>query len=107
MTTEEIVEAIKLASNGSFIGDHCISTLMGWIPNYDKKGRPLNCDPNYKDSEFVIEGQTYKVTRHGWMVIIWEGDGRYTKLLGGIPDKGILAKIDLTPDYVKEYKEKI
>lgn len=104
MTTEEIVEAIRNASNGSFIGDYSMSTCMGWKREYDEKGRPVTCDPNYKDSTFNICGREYRVTRYGWHVVIWKNEGGYCRLLSKVkPVDDILAEIDLTPDYVEEY----
>lgn len=107
MTTEEIVEAIRNASNGTFIGEYCSSTLMGWTNEYDELGRLVTCDPNYKDSIFTICGRDYHVTRHGWYVVIWKGKGGYCRLLNRVkPIDSILVEIDLTPDYVKKYRNK-
>jgi hypothetical protein len=107
MTTEEIVEAIRNASNGTFIGERCSSTLMGWTNEYDELGRLVTCDPNYKDSIFTICGRDYHVTRKGWRVIIWKGNEDYRHMMSRIkPVNQILAEIDLTPDYVKEYRNR-
>lgn len=31
MTDQEIIEAIRKATNGEFVGKGCISTIMGWL----------------------------------------------------------------------------
>ena len=76
---------------------------MGWKPNYDCLGRPLNCDPNYIHSVIRIEGTDYYVTRTGWNVFIWNQPCGYSTCWKDDRDKYILAEVDLTPDYVKEY----
>lgn len=106
MTTEEIVEAIKVASCGTFISDSCRSTLMAWKKEYDENGRLVNCDPNYKDSIFNIRGKNYYVTRKEWRVVIWNGEGSYLSLLYPIDPRKILTEIDITPDYVRKYNDK-
>lgn len=107
MTTEEIVEAIRNASNGTFIGEYCSSTLMGWTNEYDELGRLVTCDPNYKDSIFTICGRDYHVTRKEWRVIIWKGNENYLHMMNrDKPVNKILADIDLTPGYVKEYRNR-
>ena len=57
--TKRIVEAIRTATNGTFIGEHCSSTLLGWVPRYDEQGRPLNADPNSKHATITIDGTVY------------------------------------------------
>ena len=107
MTTEQIVEAIRIATNGTFVGLYGCSTLMGWTPRFDSQGRMLNCDPNYKDSSVNIDGTEYYLTRKGWHVYIWNQQCRYNTVWREDVEKYILAEVDLTPDYVKEYyKEK-
>lgn len=115
MTDIEIIEAIRKATNDTFIGNGCSSTLMGWQQNYDKEGRPLYADPNWRDSYIVIESQTYGLIRKGWYAwvikpefankihynaIMFDPNGEkisYTFVTGD--------KIDLRPDYVKEYQK--
>ena len=53
--TKKIVEAIRTATNGTFVGEYCTSTLLGWVPRYDEQGRPLNADPNSKHSTITID----------------------------------------------------
>lgn len=111
MEAEQIVEAIRNATNGTFINDPCLTTLIGWLQKYDKQGRPLRADPNYKDSEITIADETYSITRHGWYAYIWKPNSkgnymfvvrhRYFDI-----NPYLIAKVDLRPDYVKEYEEK-
>ncbi len=103
MEKQQIVEAIRLATNGTFVGRNGIRTCMGWIPEYDRQGRPLNCDPNYIDSIVCIEGQDYYMTRVRWHVYIWNQRCLRTTVWAKDRDRYILAEVDLTPDYVKEF----
>ena len=103
MNKEQIVEAIKEATGGTFIGDKRITTCMSWIPKYDCMGRPLNCNPNYIDSVISIEGRDHYVTRIGWEAFVWNKPCSYTTYWKKDRDDFVLAKVDLTPDYVKEY----
>ena len=95
--TKKIVEAIRTATNGTFIGEYCTSTLLGWVPHYDEQGRPLNADPNSKHSTITIDGTDYLITRRGWRAYVFK------------PTKHalLLAEVDLRPDYVKEYEAEV
>ena len=103
MNKEQIVEAIRTATNGTFVGFSGVKTCMGWIPEYDSLGRPLNCDPNYIDSTIRIDGQDYYITKVKWHVYIWNQPCSRCTVWKKDRDKYILAEVDLTPDYVKEY----
>ena len=61
--TKRIIEANRTATNGTFIGEYCSSTLVGWVPRYDEQGRPLNADPNLKHSTITIDGTDYPIKR--------------------------------------------
>jgi hypothetical protein len=43
------------------------------------------------------------MTRKGWHVYIWNQPCSYTTVWKKDRDEYILAEVDLTPDYVKEY----
>lgn len=103
LTADEITEALRNITGGSFEMPGT-TTLLGWNPQYDKHGRPLNTDPNYKDYSVNIEGTDYNVTKHGWHVYVWEPgyNGQYTSLWINNCMDHVLAHIDLTPDYLKE-----
>jgi hypothetical protein len=103
MNKEQIVEAIRNATYGTFVGYGGYTTCMGWLPNFDSQGRPLDCDPNYRDSSIRIEGQDYHMTKVGWHVYIWNQPRSYQTVWAKDRDKYILAEVDWTPDYVKEY----
>lgn len=75
------------------------STLLGWTPKYDVQGRPLNCDPNFKDGTATVDGKQYWFTRRGWTVRIWDRKSRYTDFMANTPD--FIEEVDLTPDYLK------
>lgn len=115
MTDTEIIEAIRKATNGSFMGDHCSSTLMGWNEIYDEQGRPLRADPNWKDSYITIASQTYGLIRKGWYAWVIKPEfvnKIHYNVIMFYPNaekiKQTLVtgdKIDLRPDYVKEYEK--
>ena len=93
--TKRIVEAIRTATNGTFVGEYCTSTLFGWVPHYDEQGRPLNADPNTKHSNITINETDYLITRKGWHAYVFKPTKHNAVLL---------AEVDLRPDYVKEYE---
>lgn len=115
MTDTEIIEAIRKATNNTFRHGAVSSTLMGWNQNYDNEGRPLRADPNWQDSYITIESKTYGLIRKGWYAwvikpefankihynaIMYDPNGEkisHTFVTGN--------KIDLRPDYVKEYEK--
>lgn len=106
---QKIIEAIRKATNGTFIGDYYSSTSMGWSKIYDEEGRLLTADPNYMDSSININGTEYSLTRKGWWAYIWnpESKGNYMVLLDkNNLEESLLAKVDLRPDYVKEYEKR-
>lgn len=107
--TNKIVEAIRTATKGEFICGPYTTTLMGHIDQYDEQGRILTADPNYKDSSINICGEVYPLTRVGWWAYVWlpQSNARYTSCWSNFRDKRLLAEVDLRPDYVKEYEEKI
>ena len=104
LTAEEITEALRNITGGSFEMPGA-TTLIGRIPQYDKQGRPLNTDPNYKDYSVNIEGTDYNVTKHGWHVYVWKPEftqAQYTYLWAPDYMDHVMVHIDLTPDYLKE-----
>lgn len=38
LSVDEIVNAVKQATNGTFIGSNSMTTLVGFMPVYDKEG---------------------------------------------------------------------
>ena len=110
--TKRIVEAIRTATNGTFIGEHCSSTLLGWRPIYDEQGRPLNANPNSKHSTITIDGTVYPISRQGWYAYVYKAPklaSFATKYNFYNPTKHalLLAEVDLRPDYVKEYEAEV
>ena len=95
-----ILEAIKIATNNFETGFNT-KTLMSWEPRFDKQGRPLNCDPNYKSGEINIEGKKYWFVRRQYNIRLWDKPANYMNYMS---DKGDhIEEMDITPDYVKEY----
>ena len=110
--TKRLVEAIRTATNGTFIGEHCSSTLLGWRPIYDEQGRPLNANPNSKHSTITINGTVYPISRQGWYAYVYKAPklaSFATKYNFYNPTKHalLLAEVDLRPDYVKEYESEM
>ena len=95
----ETIEALKKITN-NFEDRFHGSTLMGWDDNFDKLGRPLNTNPNYRTGEAHIEGKLYTYIRRGWKVRIWEGKAHYTQFMSN--EDSYIVEVDLTPDYLKE-----
>ena len=110
MDNEKIIEAIRTATNGTFIGSGGIRTLMAWIDQYDDQGRIVTADPNYTDTIVNIDGTTYKITRVGWYAYVWKPEYEkacYTWCWMPNRDEYLIGgEIDLRPDYVKEWQEK-
>lgn len=111
MEKEQIIEAIRNATDGTFLSGVYMTTCMGWQQYYDEQGRPLRADPNYKDSKITIAGETYPITKCGWYAYIWKpnSNANYLYLLRNDIlnlDDYLFATIDLRPDYIKEYEEK-
>lgn len=99
--SKAIVNAIKKATCGTFVGENGSTTLMGWFPQYDKKGRPLNADPNTKTSTINIDGKVYSLTTCEWHSEIWEIDGISHKRVK------FISYVDFRPRYIKLRDAKI
>lgn len=98
-----ILKTIQKLTDNFEKGFTC-STLMGWIPNYDKEGRPLNCDPNFRDGTIIIEDTQYWFVRRRWRIRLWDRKADYMDFMNNKED--YIEELDITPDYVKEYNEK-
>ena len=108
MTIEELKEALYNATNGTYIMPGT-TTLMGYIKEYDEKGREVSVNPNYLDYEINICGTNYKITKHKWDVYVWKPEFRkadYTWCWKDNVEEYVLTIIDTKPDYVKEYEAK-
>lgn len=96
-----ILEVIKIATN-NFETGFSSSTLLGWEIKYDKHGRPLNCDPNYKSGSINIEGKQYWFVRRIFNIRLWDKQADYCNYMA---DKGDhIEEMDIKPDYIKEYE---
>lgn len=103
MDKDKIIELLKSKTN-NFTTGFTSTTCMGWVQEYDEEGRPLLYDPNYKDGSVTISGRDYYFTRHGWYVYIWKDKGSYTMTWSDRCNDFLLTKLDLSPDYVKEFR---
>ena len=99
-----IAETLKIITDNFDKGYHR-STLMSFSENFDKLGRPLNCDPNYREGSKRIEGKEYFFVRKGWIVRIWDKPVSYMAFMND--DQGFIEEVDLTPDYVLELQKKL
>ena len=110
MNKEQVIEAIRNLTNDSWLHGVYTSTRMGWQQQYDFLGRPLHPDPNYKHCSANIEGTDYSWTKVGWTVYIWKPEYASEASYGWVwkedKDEYLLAVVDLTPEYVKEYYER-
>lgn len=113
MKDQEIIEAIRNATNGTFMAGYGATTCMGWVDHYDKQGRCVTADPNTRDGQIIIDGQEYKLFRKGWYAWIvrpeYADKVNYMNIVRSdlTPKETFVGndKIDLRPDYVKEYEE--
>ena len=94
MDKEQLVNAVKNATNGTYIADNGMVTCMGWTQEYDALGRPLHGDPNIHTGQIRIDGKDYRLKTSGFHCTIEDFETRET-----------LAEVDFTPDYIKEYWE--
>lgn len=92
MDKEQLINAVKNATNGTYIPDNGMVTCMGWIQEYDALGRPLHGDPNIHTGQIRIDGKDYRLKTSGFHCTIEDFETRE-----------VLAEVDFTPDYIKDY----
>ena len=92
MNKEQLIEAVRNATNGSFIAPNGMVTCLGWIQEYDALGRPLRGDPNIHNGQIRIDGKNYRLVTSSFHCTIEDFETGET-----------LAEVDFTPDYIKEY----
>ena len=97
----KIIDAIRKETNGTFEVKNYETTLIYWLPKFDHLGRPINVNPNYIDFTMTIDGQEYHITKHGWIIAVWNGPYRYTTMMQKDWEQYALEWEDLTPDYLK------
>ena len=95
MDKEQLINAVRNATHGSFIGPDGMVTCLGWTQEYDALGRPLRGDPNTHTSRIKIDGKFYILRTREFECKITDPE----------TDEE-LAVVDFTPDYIKEYREK-
>ena len=92
MDKEQLINAVKNATNGTYITDNGWVTCLGWIQEYDALGRPLHGDPNTHTGQIRIAGKDY---------LLMTSDFHCT--IKDFETKEVLAEVDFTPDYIKDY----
>jgi hypothetical protein len=94
MNTEQLINAVRNATGGTFLPEFGTTTLLGWMQEYDELGRPLFADPNTTTGDIRIAGKTYILSKSGWWAHIKD------------PETNTTIDVDLRPDYIKELDEK-
>lgn len=89
----ELVKKIRTQTNGTYLPEHVMSTLMGFSSKKDEYGRELNPDKNIKTGEIVVDGETYNITNNSV----------YARIVN--EEKGIDISVDIEPLYIKEYND--
>lgn len=95
MDKEQIIEAVRNATKGTFVPCEAITTCLGWEQEYDELGRPLRGDPNTITGRIKIDGKYYKIKTCEWISRIYDWD-----------TGELIGEVDFTPQYIKEYREK-
>ena len=105
LTSEEVLDAVKTLTDGTYETPLHSSTLVGYSKSYDRYGRPLHANPNRIVGTVCIEGLNYKVVKRGFNVEIYREDITKERDWSN-PNfcEEIFAKRDITPQYIKDYK---
>ena len=105
LTSEEVLDAVKTLTNGTYETPLHSSTLVGYLKSYDRYGRPLHANPNRIVGTVCIEGLNYKVVKRGFNVEMYGEDSTEERDWSN-PNfcEEIFAKRDVTPQYIKDYK---
>ena len=103
----QIVDAIYKATNGTFIGDRCISTLLGIPRRFDEQGREVTQDINTHCSSIILDNVEYGLVTKNFKCVIVKP--RWKDKIHQIcaPYQCLIAKVDFEPVYDKEYWEKL
>ena len=94
MDKEQLINAVRNATNGTFLPPNGWVTCLGWEQIYDEQGRPLRGDPNTHTGRISIAGKYYLLKTCDFHCKIEDFD-----------TKEVLAEVDFEPDYIKEYWE--
>ena len=105
LTSEEVLDAIKALTDGTYETPFHSSTLVGYSRSYDRYGRPLHANPNRIEGTVCIEGLNYKVVKCGFSIRIYREDITKERDWSN-PNfcEEVFAKRDITPQYIKDYK---
>ena len=94
MDKEQLINAVRNATNGSFTTRDGWVTALGWMQEYDSLGRPLRGDPNTHTCHIKIDGKDYILKTRDFHCTIID-----------MATEEELAEVDFTPDYIREYWE--
>lgn len=104
---KQIVEAVYNATNGTFKGEYCTTTLLGMAKTFDLKGRDVTIDCNTCTSSINIENETYGLVVKGYKAVIVKPKYRDVVRQMFAPEECLIARISFMPEFVKEYWEKV
>ena len=105
LTSEEVLDAVKALTDGTYETPFHSSTMVGYTRSYDRYGRPLHANPNRIEGTVCIEGLNYKIVKRGFSIRIYRED--ITKVRDWChPNfcEDVFAERDITPQYIKDYK---
>ena len=105
LTSEEVLDAVKILTDGTYETPFHSSTLVGYSLSYDRYGRPLDANPNTIEGIVCIEGLNYKVIKSGFRIEIYREDIAKERDWSN-PNfcEEVFAERDITPQYIKDYK---
>ena len=105
LTSEEVLDAVKALTDGTYETPFHSSTMVGYTRSYDRYGRPLHANPNRITGTVCIEGLNYKVVKRGFNVEIYREDITKERDWSN-PNfcEEVFAERDITPQYIKDYK---
>ena len=105
MKDEEVAEIIQLTEfETKKFEKFSMTTLMGWFPNFDELGRPLNCDPNRRWLLFPYKNTHVRVERKGYDVKIYLKEETFktenNEEMLSSAKFDLIAELNLTPAYL-------
>ncbi len=78
-----------------------LTTLLGWIPEFNSEGLPLNANPNKQVSKTKINNETYVIVKCGWQINIYKPIDNEIELMPNMHYGKHVYSIDTTPSYLK------
>jgi len=76
------------------------TTLLGWKQCFDELGRPINTNPNIRESLSKVGDSYYLIGKHNWEVSIYHTTD--TELLPSTKRGDLVCTLDFTPEYLRK-----